>query len=112
DWSVTGVQTCALPIWSIMIQNAAPPDLLSIGFTAEASYQRSEVAEQAWRKAADSGHPDSAAEAAVGLGNLLREQGDTEGARAAYQQAIDSGQEVYASVAAVNLGNLLREQGD
>ncbi len=48
----------------------------------------------------------------VGLGLLLEEQGDAEGAREAYQRAIDSGHPDAAAVAAFNLGNLLREQGD
>lgn len=50
--------------------------------------------------------------AAVGLGNLLREQGDADGARAAYQLAINSGQADSAPAAATNLAVLLLDQSD
>ena len=50
--------------------------------------------------------------AACGLGELLAEQGDVEGARAAYQQAIDSGDPDAGPSAASRLGWLLEQQGD
>src|SRR5262249_57286946 len=31
DWSVTGVQTCALPIWSITLSISGPPYLTMTG---------------------------------------------------------------------------------
>jgi Flp pilus assembly protein TadD len=55
----------------------------------------------------DSGHPDAAARAAVNLGLLLEDRGDTEGARTAYRRAIDSGHPDAAPMAARNLGVLL-----
>ena len=70
-----------------------------------------EGAKAAYRQAIDSGHADAAPLAAVGLGDLLREQGDAEGAKAAYQQAIDSGHADAALLAADSLGDLLREEG-
>ena len=61
----------------------------------------------------ESGDPDEAPKAMFGLGQLLAEQGDVEGARAAYQRAIDSGDREWATPAAlVNLGVLLDQQGD
>jgi tetratricopeptide (TPR) repeat protein len=100
-----------LTTWPILIQHAAPADLLSVGYTAEVSYHKPEVALQAWRKAASSGNPDAAPQAALNLGILLQRLGDAEGARAAYQLAIDSGHADTAPMAAVNLGFVLQEQG-
>jgi tetratricopeptide (TPR) repeat protein len=67
-------------------------------------------ARKAYQQAIDSEDPN-APRAAIKLGQLLQEQGDTEGARKAYQQAADSGHPD-APEAAFMLGQLLREQGD
>jgi TolA-binding protein len=45
----------------------------------------------AYQQAIDTGHPDHAPAAMLGLGLLRKEQGDPDGAAAAYQQAIDTG---------------------
>ena len=98
--------------WALVITNADPYELLRIGYTAEFTYHRVEAALRAWRVAANSGHTDVAPRAAFSLGNLLREQGDADGAKAAYQQAIDSGHPDTAPGASNNLGHLLADQGD
>ena len=98
--------------WPILIRYATPTDLVDIGYGARVIFGQSEVAREAWSKAADSGDADAAPRAAVNLGILLDEQGDVAGAKAAYQQAIDSGHADAAPQAAVNLGMLLRRQGD
>jgi hypothetical protein len=51
----------------------------------------------------------SASRAWVKVGDLLKDQGDTEGARAAYQHAIDSEHEDWAPAAWHDLGDLLRD---
>jgi tetratricopeptide (TPR) repeat protein len=80
--------------------------------SASAYYrQLPHIARQLLTVLSESGDPEEAPAAAVGLGLLLAEQGDPQGARAAYQQAIDSGHPEQAP-AAVNLGLLLAEQGD
>jgi Flp pilus assembly protein TadD len=56
-------------------------------------------ARAAFQVAVDSGHPDAAPKAAVGLGLLLAKQGDVDGARAAYQLAVDSGHSDMAPMA-------------
>ena len=44
----------------------------------------------AYQQALDSGHPDAVSLAALGLGILLREQGEVAAAKAAWQQATHS----------------------
>ncbi len=92
--------------------NADISELVRVGYNARVIYHQSEAAEQAWRKAASSGHADAAPRAARDLGLLLAERDDMEGAKAAYQQAIDSGHADEAPKAVRNLGRLLKEQGD
>jgi tetratricopeptide (TPR) repeat protein len=70
--------------------------------------KRSDGARAAYQFAIDSGHADEAPKAALGLGILLKEQGDSDGARAAYQHAIDSGHpeaKPLASAALEDLGS-------
>ena len=57
----------------------------------------------------DSGHSEAAPVAAVGLGHLLEDQGDVEGAKAAYQLAIDSGNAESATTARHYLDELEQE---
>ena len=99
--------------WPILIQNASSPNLVSIGYAAHVSFHQPYIAEQAWRKANNSGDPKAVPLAALNLGISLRERGDVEGARAALQRAADSGHADAAPMAALNLGTLLlREQRD
>jgi tetratricopeptide (TPR) repeat protein len=98
--------------WPILIQHATPADLTAIGYSAKVTFGQSEIAREAWSRAADSEDPDAAPEGAIGLGDLLEGQGDVRGAKAAYQRAINSGHAKTAPVAAVRLGDLLGEQGD
>ena len=97
-------------IWKILLENAVPRDLISIGYSA--LHRRAfEVASEAWRRAADSGDRKAFPLAAFNLGVLLSAK-DVDGARKSYQRAIDSKHHHYAPKAAVNLGILLAEQGD
>ena len=98
--------------WAVIMTSADASELAEIGYTAEVAYHRTEIAIQAFREAASSGHADAAPMAAANLGVLLAEQGDANGARAAYQQAIDSGHADAWSLATRSLGVLLAEQGD
>lgn len=97
--------------WPVLIQHAGPADLLNIGRTATAA-GRPEAAEQAWRRAEESGDREAAPWAALFLGARLREREDTEGAQAAYQRVVASGHADAAPAATFNLGNLLKQQGD
>ncbi|WP_133878332.1 tetratricopeptide repeat protein [Paractinoplanes brasiliensis] len=76
-------------LWTEILTRATPEDAAAIGVNA---YLRgeAEVAVQALRKAALSGHPD-APFAAVALGIVLSEQGDRQGAKEAYQMAQANG---------------------
>src|SRR5215475_12090126 len=49
------------------------------------------AAKDAYQKAIDSGSADAAPMAAIGLGELLADEGDLQGAKEAFQKAIDSG---------------------
>ena len=60
----------------------------------------------------ESGDAQTAATAATQLGDLLKEQGDRDGAREAYRKAMESGDAQTAATAATQLGDLLKEQGD
>jgi tetratricopeptide (TPR) repeat protein len=100
-------------IWSVVMEHASPPDLVSIGYRAHVVFHEPQIAEEAWRKAIDSRDPKAAPLAAFNLGISLRERGDVEGARTALQRAADSGHVDAAPMAALNLGVLLlREKGD
>ena len=97
--------------WIIIMGNADAPELVSLGHAAEAT-RRSEIAEQAWRKAAGSGHPNAAPQALFSLGVLLERRGDVRAAKDVYQKTFGYGHAGSARKAAVNLGVLLVGQGD
>ncbi|HSL09406.1 MAG TPA: hypothetical protein VK887_15730, partial [Pseudonocardiaceae bacterium] len=65
----------------------------------------------AYQQAIDSGHPNWAPRAMIGLGLFLAYQGDIAGARMAYQQAIDSGHPNAAPLAMVGLSPVLAVEG-
>jgi hypothetical protein len=69
--------------------NVEAPELVSLGYTAEVIYHRSETAVQASRKAASSGHADQAPKAAFNLGELLANQADSDGMTMAVRQGRD-----------------------
>jgi len=96
------------PMWSLALEQAESAELTVIGLTAYRAGNLA-TAETAWRQAIDESDSE---EAAFGLGVLLGEQGDVEGAKAAYQRAIDSGHTAQTPLAALGLGGLLKEQGD
>ena len=97
--------------WQIAIDNATPPELISVGFMAQAN-RRMDFAKQAWRKAAASGDSNVVLEVSLANGVMLLEEGDVEGAHATFQQLIDSGHPRLAPGAAFQLGLLLKEQMD
>ena len=96
----------------MIIANAEPTELVTIGYAAAYTYNRARLATQAWRKAASCKDADIAALAAVVLGRLLRDEGDVPGAKEAFQQAIDSEHANAAPLASLDLGRLLRDEGD
>jgi tetratricopeptide (TPR) repeat protein len=98
--------------WEILVEHAEPDDLISVGYTAEVIFARSDVALLAWQKAAESDHADGAPVAACNLAVLAQHCGDPKAAQEACQRAMDSGHADHAPMAAVNLGTLLQQQGD
>jgi tetratricopeptide (TPR) repeat protein len=99
-------------MWQALIAAVTADDAFDIGLGAHLR-NNVDATTAAFRKAADSGHPDLAPMAAIALGMLLAgEEGDVAGARAAYQFAIDSANPDAAPMAASRLGWLLAEQGD
>ena len=97
--------------WTELVDMLPQQDLFPVGMAASAA-GRDETAIIVFRKVLDSGPSDWVALAAVGLGNLLSEHGDFEGARAALRRAIDSGHPDAAPIAALGLGTLLEAEGD
>lgn len=97
-------------IWDFIIESLSVEDMMSAGSTA---YLRNDLAgaEHIWRTVAGGSSADSA-EAALDLGVVLMERGDTGGARAAYQLAIDSGHPDFGPPAELSLALLLHKQGD
>jgi len=98
--------------WDVLIANAEPAELVNIGYGAEFTYNRAEIAAQAWRKAASCKDADITPLAALVLGRLLRDEGDAPGAKEAFQQAIDSEHANAAPLASLDLGRLLGDEGD
>jgi tetratricopeptide (TPR) repeat protein len=76
--------------WRTAIASVASDELIGVGFTA---YLRAEIdiAEDAWRRALESGHPDAAPWAAVLLGLRHQQAGEVEAAGSAFQRALESG---------------------
>jgi hypothetical protein len=89
--------------WPLAIANADPSDLIDIGRAAMRD-GRPRIAEQAWRAAEGTDDLESAAFAALNLGDLFSEQGDTDAAQAAYERAIRLWDTQAGPVAAVGLG--------
>jgi tetratricopeptide (TPR) repeat protein len=98
--------------WRLVIQNATEAERVSIGYTAQFTYGRPEVAILAWSQAANAEPTSGANAAAVGLGWLLAGQGDLAGARAAYQRAVDSGDASVVPMATVGLADALHKLGE
>jgi len=70
-------------------------------------------AEDLYRQAAESGHPDPSAYARFALGELLESRGDVPGARSAWQAVIDSRSTDWCAESAfINIVNLLFEQNE
>jgi hypothetical protein len=79
DYALDVLSGEAAPIpevtWPVLIDNAPPADLVSVGYAAEVSYHQSDFALQTFRMAADSRHADQAPKAARNLGLLLKTRG-------------------------------------
>jgi tetratricopeptide (TPR) repeat protein len=91
--------------WAVIMANADAPELVSLGYTAVTTYDHSEIAIQAWRKAANSGHATVAPVATACLAVLLANQGEVQEAKEAYQKAIDNSRRAdVAALAAFGLG--------
>jgi tetratricopeptide (TPR) repeat protein len=69
-------------------------------------------ARTSYQAALSSGHPDYAPRAVLGLGYILREEGNLQGAKSAYQYAIDSGHPNHAPAAALELSYIFKIEGD
>lgn len=90
--------------------DSAPKAAVNLGLLlCESNVQE---AAEAFRFAISSDNALEAAWGAFGLGTLLQEQGDAEGAGQIYDLAIASGKPFVAGAAAVNLGEILVERGD
>ena len=63
------------------------------------------AAVSAYRKASNSSNTEHAISAIMGLGLLLDEQGDAEGAEKAFRKVIESGHAVQGPLAAIGLGS-------
>jgi tetratricopeptide (TPR) repeat protein len=98
-------------VWPLLLAHASPEELLGVG---ESAYRRNllPIAERAFRRARDSGHPGVVPQATVKLGRVLAAHGDDEGARAAWLQALDSHHVDAAPWAALHLGTLLARRED
>ena len=98
--------------WQLAIEQGSASEMLNVGYSASVIYELPQIAVQAWRKAADSGHGEASAIAAFNLGILFEQQDDSTAACAAYQQAIDSGQPDVVPLAASNLEVLMKQLGN
>jgi TPR repeat protein len=91
--------------WQLVIDNTEPDELGAIGYQAEITFGRHDVAERAWRRAAEAGHIS----AMTNLGILLvKERGDLAEAEIWYRRAAEDGR----TAAMLNLGALLDDRGD
>lgn len=96
-------------IWSELTDTVSVDDAFYIGFSADRRNQTA-AAIAAFQKAQRSNLVHIASLAALALGRLLTDQGDTAGARTAYCDAISFGHPDIAPLAAIGLGNFLGQQ--
>jgi tetratricopeptide (TPR) repeat protein len=115
DYALDLLTEQAAPIpsatWHVVLQHASMIELLRVGFTANARFDLPDIAVQALGKVASSGNGLAAQVAGYGLGELLSERDDIDGARRAWQQVID-GNSRFATLAATSLARLLERDGD
>jgi TPR repeat protein len=91
--------------WQLVIDNTEPGELGAIGYQAKITFGHHDIAEQAWRRAAENGHTS----AMYNLGILLNQRGDFTEAETWYRSAANTGD----TDAMSNLGSLLlKERGD
>jgi hypothetical protein len=98
-------------LWELAIRESNPTQCIDVARQAY-SHGEYDFARAAFQVAIDSGEPQVAPRAALGLAALLTEQGDLVKAREAFQVAIDSGEPQVAPRAALGLAALLTELGD
>jgi tetratricopeptide (TPR) repeat protein len=70
------------------------------------------TAEDLYRQAAESGHPDPLAYAHFALGELLESRGEADAAAQLYRKAAESGNAEMSAEARLALGELLKSRGD
>ena len=87
--------------WQLAMDAADPVELVAIGYQAEVTYGLHELAERAWRLAAETGHRD----AVYNLGVLYELRGDLTEAGAWYRRAAGTGD----TDAMTNLGILFAQ---
>ena len=90
--------------WQLIIDNAEPGELFTIGFQAWVTYKLQNVAELGWRRAGDTGHID----AMTYLAFMLEGRGDLDEAETWYRRAADTGN----PTPMCNLGGWLRGRGN
>ncbi len=86
------------------------PIIKALGGVADLGAIDARRAEETYRRAISSAHPQAAPRATNSLGLLLKERGDRAGAEELFRRAVASGHRAIAPWAAHNLGWLLREQ--
>ncbi len=76
------------PVWTAALGHARPQDLLNVGYQAASRHGRPDLAMAAYRRAAVSQDPDSAAVAEVALNSLSQQaEADADGATATTEYA-------------------------
>jgi uncharacterized protein len=90
--------------WRLVVDNSEPGELVTIGYQAKVTYGHDDVAEWAWRRAAEAGHLTSMSN----LGILLHERGNLSEAESWSRRATEDG-----DIRAMNnLGAILYNRGD
>jgi TPR repeat protein len=106
DQLATTNRTVPTATWQLAIDEAEDGELTSIGYQAFVHQNLPEIAEDAWRKAADRGNAD----AMFNLGVLLTERGEQAEAEQWYRKAVAGG--TGDAGVMFNLGVLLTERGE
>lgn len=98
--------------WQLVMQHVSRVELLRVGFTASARFGLPDLAIQAFRQVTGSDSDLAAQVAGVGLGQLLSDRGDLDGARAAWLQVTAGQDRTLATVAATSLAEVLEQHRD
>jgi tetratricopeptide (TPR) repeat protein len=109
---VVGRREVPDPTWRFVLEEAGLDQLGAVGKVAYAR-RRWDIAEAAWRRAAGAELAMVAAPAMINLGQLLREQGDTEAAKRVFRKAATIDARPYQQAQANwILGGLLEKESD